>query len=58
VEGEGGSVVDLSILFAILAYGLFALGVHVLVLWLDRRVARLRYDAELAEYRRRVGSGG
>jgi uncharacterized protein YggT (Ycf19 family) len=37
VEGENGSVLDFSILFAIIMYGLFALGVHAIVNRIDRR---------------------
>ena len=49
VEGENGSVLDFSILFAIIMYGLFALGVHAIVNWIDRDIAVLRAEALAAE---------
>ncbi len=49
VEGENGSVLDFSILFAIIMYGLFALGVHAIVNWIDRKIAVLRAEALAAE---------
>lgn len=41
VEGEGQSVLDVSLLFAMLMYGLLAIGVHALIEWINRRLARL-----------------
>jgi uncharacterized protein YggT (Ycf19 family) len=38
VEGSGRSVLDVSVLFAMLMYGLFAVAVHALVVWLDRKL--------------------
>jgi uncharacterized protein YggT (Ycf19 family) len=49
---NGKSVLDVSLLFAILMYALFALLVHTLIDYIDRRrdesVARDRYEAEQA----------
>jgi uncharacterized protein YggT (Ycf19 family) len=45
VEGEHGSVLDLSILFAMLMYGIFAMAVHALIEWIDRKIADARYRA-------------
>jgi uncharacterized protein YggT (Ycf19 family) len=42
VEAESGSVFDVSILFAILMYGLFAMGIHALIAWLQRKILILR----------------
>jgi uncharacterized protein YggT (Ycf19 family) len=39
VEGEGRSVLDVSLLFAMLMYGLLALSVHALVEWINRKLA-------------------
>jgi uncharacterized protein YggT (Ycf19 family) len=47
LKGESGSVLDLSILFAMLMYGIFALAVHALIEWIDRRIAATRYRAAL-----------
>jgi uncharacterized protein YggT (Ycf19 family) len=47
LKGESGSVLDLSILFAMLMYGIFAMGVHALIEWIDRRIAAARYQAAL-----------
>ena len=38
VEGESGSVLDVSILFAIVMYLLFAMAVHALIDAIDRRL--------------------
>jgi hypothetical protein len=38
VEGAGESVLDVSVLFGILMYGLLALGVHSLIVWINRKV--------------------
>lgn len=45
VEGEQGSVFDVSMLFAMFMYGLLALGLHALIAWIDRKIASLRYEA-------------
>jgi len=45
LTGEHGSVLDLSILFAMLMYGIFAMAVHALIEWIDRRIAAARYKA-------------
>ena len=45
VEGEQGSVFDVSMLFAMFMYGLLALGAHGLIDWIDRMIAAKRYGA-------------
>ena len=45
VEGEQGSVFDVSMLFAMFMYGLLALGAHGLIDWIDRKIAAMRYEA-------------
>jgi len=45
VEGEQGSVFDVSMLFAMFMYGLLALAAHGLIDWIDRRIAAKRYEA-------------
>jgi len=45
VEGEQGSVFDVSMLFAMFMYGLLALGLHALIAWIDRKIAAIRYEA-------------
>jgi uncharacterized protein YggT (Ycf19 family) len=47
VEGESGSVLDFSILFAILMYGIAALAIHSLIEWLDRKLMAMREEARL-----------
>jgi hypothetical protein len=42
VEAESGSVFDVAVLFAILMYGLFAMGIHALISWLERKILILR----------------
>ena len=44
VEGEGGSVFDPALLFAIFMYWLLAMGMHAVVSWLDRKIASARYS--------------
>ena len=44
VEGQNGSVLDVSILFAMLMYSLFGIVVHNLVDFLDRRLERNRAE--------------
>jgi uncharacterized protein YggT (Ycf19 family) len=45
VEGESGSVLDPSLLFAMFMYWLLALGMHALIDWIDRKIAAARYVA-------------
>jgi uncharacterized protein YggT (Ycf19 family) len=45
VEGEQGSVFDVSMLFAMFMYGLLALGAHGLIAWIDRKIATARYES-------------
>jgi uncharacterized protein YggT (Ycf19 family) len=45
VEGEQGSVFDVSMLFAIFMYGLLALGANGLIAWIDRKIAAIRYES-------------
>ncbi len=45
VEGEQGSVFDVSMLFAMFMYGLLALGMHSLIAWIDRKIAAARYES-------------
>ena len=47
VEGELGSVFDVSMLFAMFMYGLLALGLHALIAWIDRKISSLRYESTL-----------
>jgi len=42
VEGEGGSIFDPALLFAMFMYWLFALGMHALVGWIDQKIAAAR----------------
>jgi uncharacterized protein YggT (Ycf19 family) len=44
VEGEQGSVFDVSMLFAMFMYGLLAFGLHALIAWIDRRIAAARNE--------------
>lgn len=43
VEGESGSLFDPALLFAMFMYWLFALGMHALIGWIDRKIAAARY---------------
>jgi uncharacterized protein YggT (Ycf19 family) len=45
VEGEQGSVFDVSMLFAMFMYGLLAFGAHGLIAWIDRKIAAARYES-------------
>ena len=45
VEGEQGSVFDVSMLFAMFMYGLLALAAHGLIDWIDRKIAAIRYES-------------
>ena len=47
VEGEQGSVFDVSMLFAMFMYGLLALGMHGLIAWIDGKIAAARYESML-----------
>ncbi len=53
---NGDSVLDVSLLFAIVMYALFALLVHALIDYIERRraesVSRDRYEAQRAEHQR------
>ena len=51
VEGESGSVLDFSILFAILMYGLLALAIRALIEWLDTKLFALRQQARVEAVR-------
>jgi uncharacterized protein YggT (Ycf19 family) len=44
VEGEQGSVFDVSMLFAMFMYGLLAFGMHGLIAWIDRKIAAARNE--------------
>ena len=43
VEGETGSVLDVSVLFAMFMYGMLAIGMHALIDWIARREAARSY---------------
>lgn len=45
VEGEQGSVFDVSMLFAMFMYGLLAVAMHGLIAWIDRKIAVIRYES-------------
>ena len=45
IEGEQGSVFDVSMLFAMFMYGLLALGANGLIAWIDRKIAAARYES-------------
>jgi uncharacterized protein YggT (Ycf19 family) len=42
--GESGSIVNFAMAFAIIMYGIFALLVHALVDWLDRKILQRRSE--------------
>jgi uncharacterized protein YggT (Ycf19 family) len=44
VEGESGSLFDPALLFAMFMYWLFALGMHALIGWIDRKIAAVNYQ--------------
>ena len=46
VEGEGGSIFDPALLFAMFMYWLFALGMHAVIGWIDRKIAAARYQEQ------------
>jgi uncharacterized protein YggT (Ycf19 family) len=43
VEGETGSVLDVSVLFAMFMYGMLAIGMHALIDWIARRESARSY---------------
>ena len=43
VRLDGRSVLDVSILFAMIVYGIVALGLHALIDWLTRRILAMRW---------------
>jgi hypothetical protein len=53
VRLDGRSVLDVSILFAMIVYGIVALGLNVLINWLTARILDMRVDN--AAPRRRAG---
>jgi uncharacterized protein YggT (Ycf19 family) len=58
VEGEQGSVFDVSMLFAMFMYGLLALGANGLIAWIDRKIAAIRYEARFQPAATPVASSG
>jgi uncharacterized protein YggT (Ycf19 family) len=52
LQGQHGSVLDFSVLFAMLIYGMLAMGAHSLIAWLDRKLAAQRWKAALEERER------
>ena len=50
-EGENGSVLDLSLVFAMLMYGLLALLLHALISWLNSKLYLLSAEGEWDEDR-------
>jgi uncharacterized protein YggT (Ycf19 family) len=52
IEGQHGSVLDFSVLFAMLIYGMLAMGAHSLIAWLDRKLAAQRWKAAVEERER------
>ncbi|HET7236625.1 MAG TPA: YggT family protein [Actinomycetota bacterium] len=48
IEGESGSVFDVSLLFAMFMYGLLAIGMHALIDWIDRKMAAARWAEQWA----------
>ena len=49
VEGESGSVLDVSLLFAMLMYGLLAMGVHALIEWINSKQTAMKVKAMTLE---------
>jgi uncharacterized protein YggT (Ycf19 family) len=43
VQLDGRSVLDVSILFAMIVYGIVALGLHALIDWLTARILAMRW---------------
>jgi hypothetical protein len=58
VEGEQGSVFDVSMLFAMFMYGLLALGANGLIAWIDRKIAAARYESMFQPATPAASSGG
>lgn len=58
VQGGGRSVLDVSLLFAMLMYGLLALAVHALVEWVNRKLAGVGRPAAPAPGVRTPGGPG
>ena len=58
VEGEQGSVFDVSMLFAMFMYGLLALGANGLIAWIDRKIAAIRYESMSAPAAMPAASSG
>jgi uncharacterized protein YggT (Ycf19 family) len=52
IEGQHGSVLDFSVLFAMLIYGMLAMAAHSLIAWLDRKLAAQRWQAAVEERER------
>lgn len=51
VELDGRSVFDVSILFAMLVYGIVGLALHALIEWLTRRIVAMRVENAAARGR-------
>ena len=56
--GDQGSVIDFAVVFAIIMYGIFALIVHALVSWIDRKIVELRADADRARAEAAAAAAG
>ena len=52
---DGRSVLDVSILFAMLVYGIVALALHALIEWLTARIVEMRLASAAARGRLRTG---
>jgi uncharacterized protein YggT (Ycf19 family) len=52
VEVSDQSVLDVSVLFGVLMYGLFAVAIHAAVEWLDRKLAAARASTAPAHVER------
>jgi uncharacterized protein YggT (Ycf19 family) len=52
IEGSGESVLDVSLLFAMIVYTLVAIALHCLVVWLTDKIVALRRREQAAAYRR------
>ena len=48
---DGRSVLDVSILFAMIVYGIVAMALHSLIDWLTTRILKMRVDAAAARGR-------
>jgi uncharacterized protein YggT (Ycf19 family) len=51
VELDGRSVLDVSILFAMLVYGIVGLALHAIIEWLTRLIVAMRVDETAARGR-------